>query len=142
MFWFSPSRWPVACAAGLLGAVGLLAGACTGPAPEQGASGTEAGPARVYHVQVDMTRDKETANQYLSRAIAWWGRQPSERLPEPMAPAGRSDDSAVQIVWKAPLYRIRLGPFPSRSAAKKVLSAAEAAYSGAFIVPEQRRPSP
>jgi hypothetical protein len=96
----------------------------------------------VYHVQLDMTRDKETANQYLSKAIAWWGRQPSERLPGPMTPAGGSDDSAVQIVWKAPLYRIRLGPFSSRSAAQKVLSAAEVAYSGAFIVPEQRRPSP
>lgn len=120
----------------------LLVGGCTGPAPEQGASGREEGPARVYHVQLDMTRDKETANQYLAKAIAWWGRQPSQQLPEPMGPAGRSDDAAVQVVWKAPLYRVRLGPFPSRSAAQKVLSAAEASYSGAFIVPEQRRPSP
>lgn len=120
----------------------LLVGGCTGPAPEQGASGTEEGPARVYHVQLDMTRDQDTANQYLAKAIAWWERQPSQRLPEPMAQARGSDDSAVQVVWKAPLYRIRLGPFSSRSAAQEVLSAAEASYSGAFIVPEQRRPSP
>jgi cell division septation protein DedD len=120
-------------------AVALAAG-CAGPTPEQeGASGPTEEPARVYHVQLDMTKDKETANQYLSKAIAWWGRQPSERLP---APAGRADDSAVQVVWQAPLYRIRLGPFPSRSAAKQVLSAARSAYPGAFIVPEQRRPAP
>lgn len=123
-------------------AVVLWAGGCTGPAPEQGSPGPEEGPARVYHVQLDMTRDKETANQYLEKAIAWWGRQPSKRLPEPTAQAGGPDDSAVQVVWKAPLYRIRLGPFPSRAAARTVLSAAEAAYSGAFIVPEQRRASP
>jgi hypothetical protein len=120
-----------------------LAGGCAGPTPEtDGTPDAEEGPARVYHVQLDMTRDKDTANQYLSRALAWWGRQSSTRLPAPMGTADGADDSAVQVVWQAPLYRIRLGPFPSRSAAEKVLSAAEASYPGAFIVPEQRRASP
>jgi hypothetical protein len=124
-------------------AAAFWAAGCAGPTPERdGAPDAEEGPARVYHVQLDMTTDKDTANQYLSRAIAWWGRQPSTRLPTPMTPADQGGDSAVQVVWQAPLYRIRLGPFPSRSAAKKVLSAAASTYPGAFIVPEQRRPSP
>ena len=136
-----PQRRSTLLVAGLVLAAALWGG-CAGPTPEtEGASEAEEGPARVYHVQLDMTRDQDTANQYLSRALAWWGRQSSTRLPAPMASADRADDSAVQVVWQAPLYRVRLGPFPSRAAAEEVLSAAEASYPGAFIVPEQRRPS-
>lgn len=112
---------------------------CSGPSPDQGGRSAPEGPARVYHVQLDMTKDKDTAHRYLSKALAWWGEQSSASLPEPLSLPDRSSDSPVTIVWKAPLYRVRLGPFASRSAAQTVLGAAQSSFPNAFIAPEQRR---
>jgi len=126
-------------ALGLLLAVLVLGMSCTGPSPDGGGAAAPEGPARVYHVQVDMTKDQDAAHRALSKVLAWWGDQSSASLPEPLSLPDRSADSPATIVWKAPLYRVRLGPFASRTTAEEVLAAARSSFPDAFIAPEQRR---
>jgi len=91
----------------------------------------------VYHVQLNQRTEKEAANQDLARAIAWWDDQSSASLPTPLSV--NENDQPVHVRWQAPFYRVRLGPFASRSAAKEVLTTARSAFPKAFIAPEQRR---
>ena len=91
----------------------------------------------MYHVQLNQTKEKEAANQDLSRAIAWWDDRASASLPTPLT--GREYDRPVHVTWQAPFYRVRIGPFASRSAAKDVLTTARSTFPKAFIAPEQRR---
>lgn len=119
----------------------LLGLSCSGPSPESSTPApTEERPARVYHVQLDMVQDKTTADQMLGQALAWW-KDRSDTVP---APLERKDGSEapVAIHWQAPLYRVRIGPFASRSAAEEVLAAAETAFPEAFVAPERLRPAP
>lgn len=119
---------------GLFGGSLLFGLSCTGPAPDQGGAANE--PARVYHVQLNQTKEKEAANRDLARAIAWWDDRASTSLPTPRTDG--QGESPVQVMWRAPFYRVRLGPFESRSAASKVLTEARSAFPKAFIAPERR----
>lgn len=77
------------------------------------------GPRTVqgYRVQILTTQDKEAADQRAAEAEAQWG-QP------------------VEVAWKAPYYRVRLGAFASRSAAQRTLEAVKQQYGDAFLVPD------
>lgn len=119
----------------LLGVVvgGVLVAACTGPR-----TGGEAPPSRgerVYHVQVHMTEDKPEAVRVRGRASEWWSAQAPGQMPR-VADRGGSGRVA-SIEWKAPLYRVRLGPFRSREEADAVLSQARSAFPDAFVVPDR-----
>lgn len=90
---------------------------------------------RVYLVQLDMTEDKSKALRIREEGKSWWADRPSSQKP----PLASIDASArpVAVVWKAPLYRVRLGPFSSRDEAESVLTAARRVFPDAFIVPDQ-----
>jgi len=128
-------HWLRASVLGLVAGSLLFGGGCTGPAPDQGAS--EESPVRVYHVQLNQTKEKDAANRNLARAISWWDDQSSASMPTPLT--ADENDRPVHVHWQAPFYRVRLGPFASRSAAKEVLTNARSAFPKAFIAPEQRR---
>jgi len=113
-------------------AVGLVS--CAGPR-----SGTVDGDARMYLVQLDMTDEKETAEKRLSTALQWWNSSTAHGLPEPVSEGG---ESPFSIEWRAPLYRIRLGPYPRRQQAERVVSAAQESFPEAFVVPDRPQPAP
>lgn len=120
-------------------AVCLLLGlSCSGPPPESSTPSTEEVPERVYHVQLEMTEDKATADQLLGKALNWWEDQASSLDSRPLDISDDTTDSPVRVVWKPPLYRVRLGPFASRSEAEAVLDAAQSSFPDAFIAPERR----
>lgn len=121
--------------AGLL--VGGLLLACSGPAPNDPgtASGPDAGP-RVYHVQLQFTDDKDDAAALLGRAQQWWREQPPGEHPSRVEGL-RTSDQPVTIVWKAPFYRVRLGPFATETQAKRVLDAARPTFPDAFVALER-----
>lgn len=119
--------------------LGLLLGlSCSGPAPEKSGPAADEEPERLYHVQLEMTDDKATADQLLGKALNWWDDQPSSLESRPVDTTEDTTDSPVRIVWKPPLYRVRLGPFASRSEAEAVLDAAQSRFPDAFIAPERR----
>lgn len=117
---------------------GVLFGlSCSGPEPEgRHAAAGEGG--RVYHVQLDATKKKGAANRMLGRALEWWNERADSVGPRPVS----REASPVTIAWRAPLYRVQLGPFASREAANDVLAAAQAAYPEAFISPKHVSPKP
>lgn len=127
-------RLPVRVIGLIVGTV-LVALSCSGPSSDPGRTADESG--RVYHVQLNQTKEKEAANQDLARAIVWWDDQSSASLPTPLSDG--QHESPVQVAWQAPFYRVRLGPFASRSAAKEVLTAARPTFPKAFIAPGDRR---
>lgn len=114
---------------------GLLFGlSCAGP-DDTSKSRTE-DDDRVFHVQVGMTEDKAAANALMGEAMAWWSEHSSEMAPTPLS-SSNSARRPVQVYWKPPLYRVRLGPFSNRSAANTVASAAQSSFPDAFVAPER-----
>lgn len=110
---------------------------CSGPAPESTSQSPEVEPgARIYHVQLGLTEDKNQAHETLGRAERWWNKQPSADRP-PLAQGTQSSNSPVTIKWKTPFYRVRLGPFATEEEAQTVLDAANSAFPDAFVVPDR-----
>lgn len=119
----------------LIGGV-VLGLSCSGP--DDASTSSPDDPGRLYHVQLGMTEDKGAANDLLGDALAWWEDQSKQMAATPLS-RGDSSRRPVQVHWKAPLYRVRLGPFPTRSTAEAVVTAAQSSFPGAFVAPE--RPS-
>jgi len=115
----------------LIGAL-VLAVSCSGPSPDAAEETGAADRSRRYHVRLDMTEQKEAANRTLGRALEWWNAH-SEAVSA--RPLGAADDSPVAVVWRAPLYRIQIGPFPSRAQADSVLEIARSTFPDAFVSP-------
>lgn len=108
----------------------LIGLSCTGPQPQEP---EETEVQRVFHVQLHMTEEKDEADRVLGEALSWWENQsPSDRPP-----LVETKESPVEIMWKAPLYRVRLGPFATREQAEAVLSDARSDFPEAFIAPER-----
>jgi len=124
---------------GLLAGLLLLGLSCSGPSPEAPASSEAATDrSRAYHVQLDMTKEKEAANRILGQALQWWDAHEGAWSAPPLTPP---DASPVTVAWRAPLYRIRLGPFATRAQADSVLAAAQSAFPGAFVRPARTAPA-
>jgi hypothetical protein len=106
----------------------LLFAACSGPA-----SAPDPAPSanRVYHVQLQLTEHKNRAVDVLGQGLQWWKQYPASARP----PLARSESSAkaIAIAWKAPFYRVRLGPFATEQQAKTVLDA----FPDAFVAPHR-----
>lgn len=115
----------------------LLGVACSGPPPEstRPSSGVEPGD-RIYNVQLALTEEKGEANETVGRAERWWNNQPPADRP-PIAQGTESSNPPVTISWKAPFYRVQLGPFASEDQAEAVLKAAESAFPDAFVAPDR-----
>jgi len=119
---------------GMLVAALLLGLSCSGPAPS---TSKKEETSRPYHVQLDRIEDKDTANRILGEALTWWKANASAVEPRPMT---GSTGSPVTVVWRAPLYRIRIGPFASRAEADSVLRLAQPSFPDAFVHPARRSP--
>lgn len=119
----------------LIGGV-LLGLSCSGPAPD--VTPTAETDARVYHVQLDETQQKAEADRMVGRVLEWWEKQAATVGPRPVETAS----SPVSVAWRAPLYRVRLGPFASRAGADSVLAAAQRTFPGAFVRPERASSTP
>lgn len=116
---------------GMLVGTLLLGLSCSGPSPDS-ARETE---SRRYLVQLDRADDKDVANRTLGEALQWWKTHADAVEPSPLA--GPSD-SPVTMIWRAPLYRVRVGPFASQAAADSVLQLARPAFPNAFVHPERQ----
>jgi cell division septation protein DedD len=84
-----------------------------------------------------MSKEKATADRVLGAALHWWQAHASSLEPTPVAGSDSAERAPVTIAWKAPLYRVRMGPFASRAQAEEVLGAARSAFPEAFIVPDR-----
>ena len=114
---------------------GLLATGCTSPreaSDDRGGEGERV--QRVYHVQIRMTERKAVADRTLGAAMAWWRGRPAAERPRPLAGI---DTLPITIAWRPPLYRVRVGPFASRSRAEVLLDVIDAEYPDAFIAPQR-----
>ncbi|MCS3750505.1 hypothetical protein GGQ19_001674 [Salinibacter ruber] len=114
---------------------GMVLGACSGP--KSTGRSSEGGPgARIYYVQLRLTEDKGRATEALGRASRWWRERPPADRP-PLVQGTSSSGRPVTITWKAPLYRVRLGPFATETQAEAVLDAARPAFPEAFVAPDR-----
>lgn len=124
---------------GLLAGTLLIGLSCSGPSPDGPTSADEGDRSRIYHVQLDMAKEKEQANQILGRALTWWDAHAGTTAPRPLT---APDESPVTVAWRAPLYRVRVGPFASRAQADSVLRTAQSTFPGAFVRPARASPQP
>ncbi|MFB6097882.1 MAG: SPOR domain-containing protein [Salinibacter sp.] len=123
-------------ATGVLLGGGLLL-SCSVPLLDQSSGPTAPEPGtRIYLVQLQLTEDKGRAAAILSQGQRWWENIPSSNRP-PLVPGIPSSTPAVTIEWKAPYYRVRLGPFATEKQAQRVLEAARSSFPDAFVVPDR-----
>ena len=87
--------------------------------PEEEEEEAPPGPRTVqgFRIQILTTQDKAAADERAAEAEAAWG-------------------TPVEVAWKAPYYRVRVGAFASRSAAQSTLGAVQQQYPDAFLVPD------
>ena len=120
----------------------LLAGvlACSGPTatrdggrPEPGAAPEGRQVERVYRVQIGLFDDKRAADRVVLEAQQWWRSVSPSEQPVPLRGV---DDLPVDVYWKAPYYRVRIGPFVARDRAETVRDAAQSRFPDAFVAPE------
>lgn len=74
----------------------------------------------------------------VGRALEWWDKRAASVGPRPVETAS----SPVSVAWRAPLYRVRLGPFASRATADSVLTVAQRTFPEAFVHPGQASSTP
>lgn len=83
-----------------------------------------------YRVQVFSTRDKEAADAQYDAALAWY-RGLAEK------PAAIGARLPAHIIFRQPLYRLRLGDFATRQQAESARTVIARRYPDAFIVPDR-----
>jgi hypothetical protein len=49
----------------------------------------------------------------------------------------QASDVAVSIKWRAPFYRVRIGPFATEQQAETVLEEAHSTFPDAFVAPDR-----
>lgn len=86
-----------------------------------------AGPG--YRVQVFQSTSKDEADRKVNEAVAWWQRS-AENLR-------LNDTPEVYTVYRAPYYRVRVGNFQTRDAARSFQAAIGPSFDGAFIVQDR-----
>lgn len=123
----------------------LLLGACLAlsacvPSREAGERGAPtstpqtsepSGPVQGFRVQVHLTPEKTSADAYVEEVLDWWRGLPASARPDVLPP----DDLPVEVAWRAPYYRVRIGAFTSQEAAGAALVALRDRFPDAIIVP-------
>ena len=81
-----------------------------------------------FLVQVAGLEDRDAAQEVALDVEAWWNAKGA-------ALSERPGEIEVAVVWRAPLYRVRLGPFATQAAAGTARTRLRADYPDAFLVP-------
>lgn len=85
-----------------------------------------------FRIQVLSTREKIDADTQWEDAITWWQNLSDERRP-----AGYFEDGLpVEVVYRQPYYRVRLGNFRTREEAETILPFLQRRFTSAFIIPD------
>lgn len=100
-------------------------------------------PSKTYHVQVRTVEAKSEADRTVTEVMTWFNGLDRDERPLPLS---RVSTVPVDVRWKAPFYRVRVGPFTSKEAAESVLQSVQRRFPDAFIAkqiieddPESRR---
>jgi hypothetical protein len=83
-----------------------------------------------FRVQVFSSRDKASVDEQYDAALAWY-----RSLEEP--PASLEQGMNAHIIFRQPLYRLRLGDFATRQEAEAARQIILQRYPDAFIVPDR-----
>lgn len=116
---------------GLIVIAAVLSG-CATTAPS-----TPQPPERIYRIQLVQTSDKSAAEATVNRALSWWRELDAAERPVPLREQGFQPD----IVWQQPYYRVRVGAFETRAAAREVVPVLRQRFPDAFVAPVTRRPA-
>ncbi len=84
-----------------------------------------------FRIQILTTSEKGDATQEAEKAATWWKSLPASEKQKNV------NASPVDINWRAPYYRVRMGNFATRNEAQRALSLLARQYPDALIVPDQ-----
>ncbi len=85
-----------------------------------------------FRVQIYSTQDRGEAEDILNQAIGWWNTV--QRNED--APGYFPEVLPVDIRYRQPYYRVRVGNFTSRAQADRALQYLRERYPDAFITPD------
>lgn len=122
-------------------ALGLsLFAACSGPSsttgeePTPGEGAPETRTVEGFRIQIYTTSEKDEADEKTEEALSWWQEVPGRQRPPRLA---SEDELFLDVAWRAPYYRVRLGRFTSRPEAQDALAFVKERFPEAFIVPDR-----
>jgi len=112
-----------------------------GPRDEASAAREERRPPekRTYHVQVRTVESKSDADRAVSEVMDWYESLSAARRPPILSD---KEQVPVDVRWKPPFYRVRLGPFETEEEARSVLGIIQESFPKAFIAREISAPGP
>jgi len=112
-----------------------------GPRNEASAAREERRPPenRSYHVQVRTVESKSDADRAVSEVMDWYASLSAARRPPILSD---KEQVPVDVRWKPPFYRVRLGPFETEEEARSVLGIIQESFPKAFIAREISAPGP
>ncbi len=84
-----------------------------------------------FRIQILTTPEKAAADRQAGQAESWWSTLP----PGERSPYLGQRALLVDVAWKQPYYRVRLGAFASRAEARQALATVKRRFPGAFLVP-------
>ena len=86
-----------------------------------------------FRIQVLTTPEKSAADVHAAEAETWWRSLGASQRPLGL---GAQQTLLLDVAWKPPYYRVRLGAFASRAEARDALALVKRRYPDAFLVPD------
>lgn len=85
-----------------------------------------------FRIQVLTTPEKQAADLHAAEAENWYRSLSASRRPLGLGDRGL----LLDVAWRPPYYRVRLGAFASRAEAQRALALVKQRYPEAFLVPD------
>lgn len=114
----------------MLGLLLVLASSCTVSQPNELAGKVDPNAIRGFKIQIHSTQDEGAAETFVSDAQNWWEAM-DEQMQRNLFGVSYLP---VEIKWKDPYYRVRIGYFESRDEARAVLKEIAGQFPAAFVV--------
>lgn len=86
-----------------------------------------------FRIQIGMWTERTDADAAVVEAVDWFRDLAAGNRPRYMSDG--NGDLDVEVAWRAPYYRVRIGRFATRQEANQALSAVSRRFPEAFAVP-------
>jgi hypothetical protein len=85
-----------------------------------------------FKIQVFSTTDRDDAGAKEAEVLEWWQSLSPNQRPQGL----QSDRNLVDVHWRSPYYRIRVGNFVTREEAERARTLLLRDFPEAFVVPD------
>jgi len=86
-----------------------------------------------FRVQIHSTDDRRAADDMYTRAEEWWDEKREGEELRAIFDSAVPDEPPVYLVYRQPLYRVRVGDFRSQEQARELMQLLREEFGDAFV---------